>query len=120
MNPKIRHTSFGSIQIGDEIYDHDVFISLDGSINKRKKKLSKEVFGTSHVISLAEAEFIYEDGIDILILGCGLMDRVKLSDEARYFFEKHRIKTYLEPTPKAADRWNETNGKIIGLFHITC
>ena len=86
MNPKIQHTAFGSIQIGDEKYGHDVFISLDGSINKRKKKLSKEVFGTSHVISLAEAEFIYEDGADILILGCGLMDRVKLSDEASAVF----------------------------------
>ena len=120
MDPKIQQTAFGSIQIGDEKYSHDVVISLDGSINKRQKKLSKEVFGTSHVISLAEAEFIYEDGADILILGCGFMDRVKLSDEALQFFEQHHLKTYLEPTPKAADRWNETSGNVIGLFHITC
>jgi hypothetical protein len=120
MNPKIRQTVFGFIQIEDEKYDHDVFISLNGSINKRKKKLSKEVFGTSHVISLAEAEFIYEDGADILILGCGMMDRVKLSDEAGQFFENHHVKTYLESTPMAADRWNEISGNVIGLFHITC
>ncbi len=120
MNPKIPHTAFGSIQIGNEKYDHDVFISLNGSINKRKKKLSKEVFGTSHVISLAEAEYIYEDGADILILGCGWMGKVKLSDEARNFFEKNHITTYLESTPKAVERWNETSGNGIGLFHITC
>ena len=48
MNPVINKTSFGSITVNGESYDHDIIISLDGKIKKRKKKLSKAVYGTSH------------------------------------------------------------------------
>jgi hypothetical protein len=47
---KIDGTSFGSITITGEKYEHDVTIRLNGKVEKRKKKLSKELFGTSHII----------------------------------------------------------------------
>ena len=50
----IDRTSFGDITIDGQTYDHDVLIRLDGSIEKRKKKLSKKQYGTSHVVSLAK------------------------------------------------------------------
>jgi hypothetical protein len=31
---------------------------IDGTVSKRQKRLSKSVYSTSHVISLAEAEVI--------------------------------------------------------------
>ena len=120
MKPIIRKSSFGSIQIDEKKYDHDVVISLDGSIRKRKKKLSKEVFGTSHIISLAEAEDIYESGAELLIIGSGVNNLVKLSNEAAQYFEDHQLKAVLDATPRAADKWNLAEGKVIGLFHITC
>ncbi len=46
-------------------------IRLSGAIKKRKKKLSKAVYGTSHTISLDEAKQIYEDGAERLIIGSG-------------------------------------------------
>ncbi len=58
MKPEIRETHFGSITAGAEVFDHDILIRLDGSVTKRKKKLSKAVYGTSHTISLAEAEYV--------------------------------------------------------------
>jgi len=54
MKPRIDGSEFGSITIAGETLDHDVLIRPDGKVKKRKKKLSKEVYGTSHVISLAE------------------------------------------------------------------
>ena len=51
MKPKIDGTKFGSITIDGSDIEHDVLIRLSGEI-KRKKKLSKAVFGTSHIISL--------------------------------------------------------------------
>jgi hypothetical protein len=62
MNPKIDKTRFGSITIAGEKFEHDVIIRQDGRVEKRKKKLSKEIYGTSHVISLAEAKHIYQSG----------------------------------------------------------
>jgi hypothetical protein len=39
----------------EEELDHDGVICLSGKVKKRKKKLSKEQYGTSHTVSLAEA-----------------------------------------------------------------
>ena len=71
MKPEIRETHFGSITAGAEVYNHDILICLDGTITKRKKKLSKALYGTSYRISLAEAEYVYEDGADLLLIGTG-------------------------------------------------
>lgn len=120
MKPKIDKTKFGSITIAGESYEHDVLIRMDGEVEKRKKKLSKEIYGTSHTISLAEAEYIYEDGARRLIIGTGQTGMVQLSEEADHFFKAKGCQVTLLPTPEALLCWNETEGKGIGLFHITC
>ena len=94
MQPTIQGTEFGSITVDDEVYDHDIVIRLSGKVKKRKKKLSKEQYGTSHTVSLAEAEHIYDDGAERLVIGTGQYGNVKLSEEAE--------------------------GKTIGMFHVTC
>ena len=66
---KIESTEFGNITIDGKKYDFDVIIRLSGAIVKRKKKLSKRYYGTSHVVSKDEAKFIYEDGCGELVLG---------------------------------------------------
>jgi len=58
----IDSTEFGGITIDGKTYEHDVIIRLSGKVEKRKKKLSKEQYGTSHIISKEEAKFIYEGG----------------------------------------------------------
>ncbi len=120
MKTQIDKTRFGSITIAGKKYDHDVLIRLDGKVEKRKKKLSKEVFGTSHVISLAEAEYVYEDGANQLIVGTGQTGMVKLSDEAVHYFKEKSCQVTLLPTPEAIRCWNETEGDGVGLFHVTC
>ena len=120
MKPKIDKTRFGAITIAGKQYEHDLIIRLDGRLEKRKKKLSKEIFGTSHTISLAEAEYIYEDGAEQLIIGAGQQGMVKLSDEAAVFFIQQHCAVELLPTPEAVHRWNEAKDSTIGLFHVTC
>jgi hypothetical protein len=120
MKPKIDKTKFGSITIAGKKYENDLIIRLDGKVEKRKKKLSKEIFGTSHTISLAEAEYVYEKDAELLIIGAGQQGMVKLSTEAADFFEKQHCAVKLLPTPEAIQHWNEAKGAIIGLFHITC
>jgi hypothetical protein len=62
MRPRIDSVKFGSITIDGSDIEHDVLIRLSGEIKKRKKKLSKAIFGTSHIISLEEAKHIFEKG----------------------------------------------------------
>ncbi|WP_016777039.1 Mth938-like domain-containing protein [Anaerophaga thermohalophila] len=120
MAVQIKNTSFGNITTTAGTYDHDIVITPEGEILKRKKKLSKEIYGTSHIISLEEAKHIYREGAEKLIVGTGQTGFVELSKEAADFFREKRCKTYLRPTPEAITLWNKTDGKNIGLFHVTC
>jgi hypothetical protein len=120
MKPTLSGTGFGWIDVGEERISHDILIRLDGEVTKRKKKLSKEIYGTSHTISLAEAEYIYQDGAEGLLIGGGHFGRVRLSPEAKAFFEEKNCPVTLKTTPVAVKAWNKSEEKLIGLFHITC
>jgi hypothetical protein len=120
MRPKIEGSKFGSITIGGKRIGHDVLIRLDGKVKKRKKKLSKETYGTSHTLSLAEAKHVYEKGAERLIVGTGHVGLVKLSDEAAGYFRRKGCAVTLLRTPKAIREWNEAKGAVVGLFHVTC
>ncbi|MDE2309914.1 MAG: hypothetical protein KGL01_03685 [Betaproteobacteria bacterium] len=121
---KIDSTEFGSITIDGTTYPHDILIRLSGEVVKRKKKLSKKYYGTSHIISCEEAEFIYEKGCDTLVLGAGQYGNVELSPDAAEFFAHHDCRVILQPTPDAIEAYNKARGKnktkTIGLFHVTC
>lgn len=117
---KIDGSEFGAVTIDGTTYAHDVIIRLSGAVEKRKKKLSKKYYGTSHVISKDEAKFVFEKGCDLLIIGTGHVGNVHLSPEASGFFKKKRCEVTLEPTPKAIKLFNRARGHKIGLIHVTC
>jgi hypothetical protein len=120
MKPTIERTMFGSITIDGQRYERDVIIRLDGKVKKRKKKLSKAVYGTSHRISLDEAEHVYEKGADRLIIGAGQYGLVELSDEAAGYFGRKGCAVDLMPMKQAIAAWNKAQDQVIGLFHVTC
>ena len=117
---KIDGTEFGSIIIDKESYPYDVLIRLSGEIRKRKKKLSKERYGTSHIVSLEEAEFVYQKGSEVLVIGTGQSGNLRLSPEAAEFFAQKGCSVLAEPTPRAIVSFNQAKGQKIGLFHVTC
>lgn len=120
MKPKVDGSRFGSITIDGDCIDHDVLIRLSGEVTRRHKKLSKAVYGTSHIVSLAEAEDIYEKGAGRLIVGAGQNGMVTLSAEAAAYFANKGVAVDLAPTPEAIARWNKSHGAVVGLFHVTC
>ena len=97
----INATTFGTITINGKTYDHDVIIRLSGVVEKRRKRLSKEMYGTSHVVSKAEAKFVFEDGCELLIVGAGQDGNVRLSPEAKGYFGKKHCRVVLQRTPEA-------------------
>jgi hypothetical protein len=120
MIPTVDGTIFGSITIAGENYAHDVVIRLDGEVEKRKKKLSTAQYGTSHKVSLEEAQHIFDTGAKQLIIGTGQTGNLQLSDEAAGFFQKQGCAVWLLPTPQAVSAWNAAGGAVIGMFHVTC
>jgi hypothetical protein len=63
---------------------------------------------------------VYEKGSDLLILGTGQYDNVRLSPEAADFFARKGCRVLAEPTPRAISAFNRAKGHKIGLFHVTC
>ncbi len=120
MKPKIQETGFGYLVVDEKRIMYDAVIRLNGSVEKRKKDLSKAVFGTSHTISLKEAEDVFEKGAELLIVGSGQSGLVMLSPEAAAYLQKKNCAVELLPTPQAIERWNEAKGAVIALLHITC
>ena len=117
---EIENTTFGSITVDGKTYEHDVLIRLSGEVVKRKKKLSKKYYGTSHVLSKDEAKFVFERGCNQLIVGSGQMGNVRLSPEPEAYFAKKDCKVLLRPTPEAIQVFNKSRSKKIGLNHVTC
>ena len=113
-------TEFGSITVDGKTYEHDVIIRLSGKVEKRRKRLSKEEYGTSHIVSKTEAKFVFEDGCDVLIVGAGQQGNVRLSPEASEYFDKKHCRVILLPTPEAIGAFNQSREKKIALMHVTC
>ena len=120
MKPCIQETSFGSIKIDDKVYEHDVIIRLNGEVKKRKKKLSKVIYDSSHTVSLDEAKHIYDKGAKKVVIGSGQYGALGLSNEAKEYFKKKDCVIELLPTPKAVETWNKSKSGKIGMFHLTC
>ena len=91
---EIESTTFGTITIDGKTHEHDVVIRLSGEIVKRKKKLSKKYYGTSHVVSKDEAKFVFERGCEQLIVGSGQMGNVHLSPELRPISRKRTARLF--------------------------
>jgi hypothetical protein len=120
MIPKIDETMFGSITLKGEKTNHDVIIRMNGDVLKRKKKLSKMLYGTSHIVSLEEIKHVYEKGAKKLIVGSGQYNQLQLSAEAVEFLKEHKCDVKVLATPDAAGVWNKEKGAVIGMFHVTC
>ncbi len=122
MKPRIDGTAFGSITVNGTVFDHDIIIRPDGRVKKRRKRLSKAVYGTSHTISRQEAIYLYEQaaGADRLIVGSGQDGNVELSPEAAAYLKDRKCRVVLLPTPEVISVWNRTKGTAVGLFHVTC
>src|SRR5262249_47735403 len=120
--PHIDSTAFGSITIEGAVFEHDVVIAPDGAVTKRKKKLSKAVYGSSHTISLGEIEDVLDRGRDAdeLIVGSGQYDNVRLSPEAAAYVGERACRWPLRPTPEAIGAGTRAQGNAIGFFHIPC
>ena len=97
MRPHVDRSEFGWIEIDGRRYEYDVLLRRDGTGEKRKKRLSKRIYGTSHTISLDEAKHVYETGASTLIVGSGPYGCVRLSDEAADYFARHEVEVRAQP-----------------------
>ena len=97
---EIGGTTFGTITIDGKTYEHDVIIRLSGEVVKRKKKLSKKYYGTSHVLSKDEAKFVFEWGCEQFILGSGQVGKCISRRKPRPISRKRAARFCCSPPPR--------------------
>ena len=118
--PIIQSIKFGEVTIDDKTYTRDLYIRADGSIKRRKKKLAKELYGTSHSIGPEELKILCKKKPEILIIGTGHDGCAGLTKKASAFLQKQAVGYELLPSPEAVQLYNRTNKKKALLLHLTC
>ena len=115
---KFGHFSFGSIQIDDATYEHDVIVDR-GEILKRKKKPSKQVqdeFG--HTPLSVEEDIPWK--CRQLIIGTGAYGRLPVMEEVRREARRRHVELLVLSTAEAIERLGQNPGDTNAILHVTC
>ncbi|WP_445928488.1 MTH938/NDUFAF3 family protein [Methylocystis sp. IM3] len=63
---------------------------------------------------------LHRDDHEVVIVGTGQHDNVRLSPEASEYLSKKGCVVLLQPTPEAIHSFNEMRKRKVGLMHVTC
>ena len=113
-------TGFGWIKIRGTTYEHDIIIHTDGSITKRKKKLSKglkENYGHTP-LSEIELEFLAGEKPEVIYIGTGQSGSLPLTTEAKKLLSHYTI--VMKPTPALLEELTDEKGHFVAIIHVTC
>ncbi len=107
-------TSFGSITIDGTVYNHDVWIRVDGSVKRRDR---------NHEFTLDEAWELLEGDPEIIVVGTGQAGRVRIEDAVVEELRKRGVELVAAETPKAILFFNDAVRKgrrVAAALHVTC
>lgn len=116
----IDKVGFGRISVNEKEYSHDIVIYPSGKVERRKKWISKEKYGTSHKLDPEELKEYLKEDFEVLVVGTGIYGMLSLLPESKKLIEGKEI--IERPTPEAAQLFNELREKkkTLAIFHITC
>jgi hypothetical protein len=110
--------SFGSIQIDDIRYDHDVVIDR-GAIRKRKKQPSKKLRDAYGHTPLSAAEEIPWH-CRRLVVGTGAEGRMPVTKDVRREAAHRKIALLIVPTAQAIEALQHDIDDTNAILHVTC
>ena len=113
-------TEFGWVNIGGTRYEHDIVIHTDGTISKRRKKLSKPFRGEfGHTpLSAEELGFLEEERPEVVYIGTGQYGDLPLTPDAIALLAPYS--PVVRPTPDILPLIKEENRKYAAVVHVTC
>jgi hypothetical protein len=110
--------SFGSLQIDDSTYEHDVVIDR-GEVRDRKKKPSKRFRNDFGHTPLSIAEDIPWE-CRRLVIGTGAYGRMPVMEEVEREAKRHKVKLLILPTIQAIEILQEEPEDTNAILHVTC
>ena len=118
--PTLSAPGFGRVRSGGDERRSDFFVRADGAIKERKKKKSKQTYGTSHIVGPGELEKVCKRSPATLIIAAGYGGVLRLAEEAEEYLRERGIEVELLPTPEALERYAQVEGAKAILVHVTC
>ena len=115
---KFDRFAFGSIQIDDTTYEHDVIIDR-GEILKRKKKPSKQFQDQFGHTPLSVEEHIPWQCRQ-LVIGTGAYGRLPVMDEVRREAQLRNVELLVLSTTVAIERLSRDTEDTNAILHVTC
>ena len=113
-------TGFGWIETGGMRYDHDIVIHTDGSISKRKKKLSKpkkEHYGHTPLSGEELADLLRERP-GVVYIGTGQYGDLPLTPDAAGLLAP--FVSVIKPTPEILTLIEQEKQSYVAILHVTC
>lgn len=112
----LAHQRSGGIAVGRKTYEHDIYITVNGKVKKRKKSLAGNG-GSPAVIGPAELDSVCQGGPEILFIGAGA-EESRLADEGRAYLERRAVAYQELPTPDAVEAYNRSNQRKAALLRV--
>jgi len=106
---------FGLIVVNGESYTSDVLIFPDRVKDNWRRR-------TSHQLHLDELSEALSEMPEVLIVGTGAADLVKVLPEVKQSLEALGIKLIVEPTDEACNIYNQLcqSQQVVAALHLTC
>ncbi len=113
-------TGFGWIEAGGTRYEHDIVIHTDGTVSKRRKKLSKprkEEYGHTP-LSAEELAFLEKERPMVVYIGTGQYGDLPLTPDALALLRPYA--PVVMPTPDLIPLIERERRKYAAVLHVTC
>jgi hypothetical protein len=116
-------TGFGWIEIDGRRYEKDILVHADGTISKRKKKVSKplrEEYGHTP-LSEGKVKPLLKEDPEVIVVGTGQYGDLPLTPVAKKLLEKRGA--IMRTTPKVLPIINGNLNKgrrMVAIVYLTC
>ena len=113
-------SEFGWVEIRGTRYEHDIVIHTDGSVSKRKKRLSKpwaSEFGHTP-LSAEELAFLGDERPEVVYIGTGQYGDLPVTPDAAALLAQYIH--VVRPVPDIIPLLEKEQRKFAAVLHVTC
>lgn len=111
---RIESYSFGEITLGVQKFTEDVIITPQG--------IRIWWRGEGHKVSPGDIQEALSQNPEVVIIGTGKYEQVKVPSEMRRFVESQGIRLIAQGTDKACSTYNQLCScqRVVAALHLTC